>query len=36
MEDTTILFIGIFVTLLLLSGVFYTMYEFKKMYHEPD
>ncbi len=32
MSDTAILIIGIFVTLLLLSGVGFTVAEFRKMY----
>ena len=36
MEESTIFFLGLFVTLLLLCGVGLTVYEFKKMYREEE
>ena len=36
MEESTIFYLGLFVTILLLSGVGFTAYEFKKMYHEEE
>ena len=36
MEESTIFYLGLFVTLLLLSGVGFTAYEFKKMYREEE
>ncbi len=36
MEDSTIFYLGIFVTVLLLTGVAFTIYEFKKMYNGSD
>lgn len=34
MQESTIFFLGLFVTILLLSGVLLTAYEFKKMYRD--
>jgi len=36
MEESTIFYLGLFVTILLFSGVGLTAYEFKKMYKESE
>jgi hypothetical protein len=36
MADSTIFFLGLFVTMLLLTGVGFTAYEMKKMYRKSD
>jgi hypothetical protein len=36
MQESTIFYLGLFVTLLLLSGVVLTGYEFKKMYRQEE
>jgi hypothetical protein len=34
MADSTIFYLGLFVTILLLTGVGFTIYEVKKMYRD--
>lgn len=36
MDDANVFYLGLFVTILLFSGVAITAYEFKKMYRQPE